>query len=77
MREDIGAAKDFNKCLHLHYRQRLSVDELFCMIQDDAGHGYLVFFKSFYHKSYLSLLIRLKLIKMMFIEGYNLKNEQF
>jgi hypothetical protein len=77
VREDIGAAIDFNKCLHLHYRQRLSVNELFCMIQNHAGHGYLFFFKSFYHKSSLSLLIRFELIKMMLIEGYNLKDEQF
>lgn len=76
MREDIGAAKDFNKCLRLHCRQRLSVDELFCMIQHNAGHDYL-FFKSFYHKSSLILLIRLELIKMMLIEGYNLKDEKF
>ena len=47
MREDIGAAKDFNKSLRLHYRQRLSVDELFCMIQHDAGHGYLFFYVIF------------------------------
>ena len=25
--------KDFNKCLRLHSRQSLSVDELFCLIQ--------------------------------------------
>jgi hypothetical protein len=49
VKEDIGAAKDFNKCLRLHYRQRLSVDELFCMIQHDAEHGYFVFLRHLCH----------------------------
>jgi len=33
LRDDIGAAYDFNKCLRLHSRQSLSVVELFYMIQ--------------------------------------------